>query len=308
MSTKKKWSIGLFILQAIALIGTIAGEGYIIFTNIGGFIGFFIPSIIAIFLLYSDYKENNAQSNNENLKEFFVLKEEDKKELKIELEHIENKLKEDYTQLIEELTTHVSLFSGIPIYKMNKEKIKKEVADFIEKSQSIRDLPSAMPNEKNISEIIWMVAKEGNQLKEKKLSECAPNSKVKIKFMQILKENAEKLNKVFDINISEETIKEASEPISLYIDKFIFSPPTSKHEQDITLPLILMGLMQEDNIEKIVSKLGNEFYENFIKSALAYLFCYSEMLDTDLLTPNSPKYITALNNVNYYLNILTNKS
>lgn len=61
MSKKKKIAVVLFILQGIALLGSIVSGGIAgIISSIPFAIGFFIPTIIGVILIVKDKKESNS--------------------------------------------------------------------------------------------------------------------------------------------------------------------------------------------------------------------------------------------------------
>lgn len=123
MSTKKKWAIGLFIYQGIAIIGNIIGEGYFYIPNIAALLGFFLPTIIAIILLYKDYIDgkNSLSSTSCSTSELVKGKEHLDNQNQLDLKINNNDDIEEDILLIKNTSTNKSK----PISNQNEENILK---------------------------------------------------------------------------------------------------------------------------------------------------------------------------------------
>ncbi len=212
------------------------------------------------------------------------------------------KLLQNITNGIDDPILYVSIFSGVPVNKINKQKVVDAVYDYA--CNSDKPTTDTLATTKDIIDLIWSISIENNQLKEKKLQDCAPNSKVKIKFMQMLKEFSQNLSELLNISIPYNIIKDASSLIAPYIDKFIYAVPTPEQEMDMKLILILLSFTKKENEEKIINKMGLDFYKQLMVATALYLSIFENALCSNSITPNSPHFIEATNNVIYYIDIL----
>jgi len=211
-------------------------------------------------------------------------------------------LEQNLQDSIDDIIIHVSILSGIPFEKINKQKAIEKILNLV-KNSSHEALNNKKVNEEKIYKIVWDIAKESNQLKENKLQNYDQNSKEKIKFIQILNETAERITKQYNITISNNSIDSASTLIAGYIDKFIFSEPTIKQDYEMSLILLLYGLKEDKNKEEIINQLGNDFFDSLNESNSLLLNAYEKCILSKELNPTSSEFTNPLNNFEYYLNI-----
>ncbi len=216
-----------------------------------------------------------------------------------ELQTLENSMHEDIKESIDGILVHVSMLSGIPVKKINKEKAIDSIYKYLLQTNHTDELTLT----KDTMNIVWSIAKENNQFKEIKLQDSAPNSKIRIKLNEILNKSAEILRSR-NLHVSKNSIKEASNLIAMYIDKYVFSEPTIEQEEDMTIPILFYCLAEKENEDNIINNFGINFYNQLMRSSMSFLMVYRKSLITDFAPPSSPEFINASNNFNYYLDIL----
>lgn len=269
--------------------GAVMGIFFILFGMIGLFLCFVYPHIKEVKRI--EKKIESIDSKKKVIEQLSALEN--------NLKQVENSIHEDIKESIDGILVHVSMLSGIPVKKINKEKAIDSIYKYLLQTNHTDELTLT----KDTMNIVWSIAKENNQFKEIKLQDSAPNSKIRIKLIEILNNSAEFLRSK-NLHVSKNSIREASNLIAMYIDKYVFSEPTIEQEEDMTIPILFYCLAEKENEDNIINNFGINFYDQLMRSSMTFLMVYRKSLITDLASPSSPEFINASNNFNYYLDIL----
>lgn len=235
----------------------------ILFGLIINFAIFVLPHIKKIFEINNEIKYENL--NNKNLS------------------HLINVGLAEHS--LNNLILTISLYSGIPFSKINKDKIKKQ----------LENLNIKINNEvstKKIMQIIWNVATENNTLKQIKLLELSPNSDERVRLQKIINDYSKTLTTKYNLKFNKEILNTAEEMTCAYLDKFIFNLPTPEQETHTSILIPIIAIIDDLNNEYLLT-LGYETLEPIIKSFLHYIFVFEETVLSEKGDINSANFTNA---------------